>query len=125
LAHEPHMELVRREMLHSALAFHLRFLARHGDRPGQRFQAALAQLRVGEIEEQLGDLAAAEKGYRASLSAFDALPPGSAGKRELGLARATAWNDLALLLQARHRPDHAHQAMDQAQRLRADLEKEL
>src|SRR2546423_8016663 len=47
---EPHMELVRREMLQAALGFNQRFLARHGDRPNLRFQAALSHLRVGEIE---------------------------------------------------------------------------
>ena len=43
------VELVRCEMLQAALGFHRRFLARHSDRPGLRFQAALAHLRVGEM----------------------------------------------------------------------------
>src|SRR5205823_3569294 len=74
LAHEPHMELVRREMLQAALGFHRRFLARHADRPGLRFQAALAHLRVGEIEEQLGRPRVAETAYREAVAFLDALP---------------------------------------------------
>src|SRR5262249_9619343 len=121
LAHEPHMELVRREMLQTALGFHQRFLTRHGDRPGLRFQANLARLRVGEIEEQLGNLEAAEKGYRDTIAALDTRPAektDSRPPREHRLALATAWNDLALLLQTRQRAEPALEAMDRAVRLR-------
>src|SRR5205823_9901900 len=92
------------------------------------FQAALARLRVGEIEEQLGNLEAAEKGYRDAIVALDALPAektDSRQPREHRLALATAWNDLALLLQTRQRAKPALEAMDRAVRLRQDLEKQF
>src|SRR5262249_18764629 len=101
LAHEPHMELVRRELLQAALGVNQRFLARHGDRQNLRFQAALAHLRVGEIEAQLGRAGVAETAYHEAIGLLDALPAGAATERDRGLALAASWDDLALLLQAR------------------------
>jgi tetratricopeptide (TPR) repeat protein len=123
------MELVRREMLQTALGFAQRFLIRHGDQPELRFQVNLARLRVGEIEGHLGNLEASEVAYRDAISGLDALPPERNAdkhhRREHRLALATAWNDLALLLQTRRRANPALEAMERAVHLRRDLEKDF
>src|SRR5262249_30495973 len=110
LAHEPHMELVRRDLLTTALQFHRRFLARNGDRPGQRFQTALSHYRIGDIEQRFGRHDAAEKAYRAAVDRLTALLAESPGRREYRDALATTWNDLGLLFRTTQRPGDADTA---------------
>ena len=70
LAREPHMELVRRELLEQALAFHERFVRLNDDNPALRRETAEARLRLGEVQEMLGRDADAETSYRAALAAL-------------------------------------------------------
>ena len=120
LAHEPHMELVRRDILETALRFHRRFLEINGDTPALRYQAGLAQLRVGEIEDSFGRLDAAEKAYRTAADQFTALITEAPGQRDYRDGLATARGNLALLYQAANHAD-ADTVMDDAIRLREEL----
>jgi tetratricopeptide (TPR) repeat protein len=121
LAGVPQMEPVRRELLEKALAFHERFLAINGDRPGQRRQLGLAQLRVGEIQEQLGRQVQAEAAYRRALALFTGLAEDSAARPEDRRCLAATWNDLGILQQALRQPKEAESSFAAALALKAEL----
>src|SRR5262249_12079146 len=72
---------------------------------------------------QLGRAGVAEKSYHEAIGLLDALPAGAAPDRDRRLALATAWDDLALLLQARDVKE-AREAAGRALRLRAGLGKD-
>src|SRR5262249_31996490 len=55
LANEPRMEKIRRDLLGRALVFYERFAATEGESTGIRFKTGMAQQRVGDIQEMLGD----------------------------------------------------------------------
>ena len=60
LLNVPGMQPLRRELLHSALAFYEDFLKEHGDDPTVRAGLASAFLRVGKIRNELGERAGGE-----------------------------------------------------------------
>jgi serine/threonine protein kinase/tetratricopeptide (TPR) repeat protein len=114
LAHEPHMELVRRDLLEKSLRFHQCFVRINGDAPELRGETGRAHLRVGEIEEMLGRHEPAEESYRTALASFTALAKEDPGRPEYLQDLAAAWNGLALLLQATQRRPEAEDAFRQA-----------
>jgi serine/threonine-protein kinase len=120
LAHEPHMELVRRDILDTALHFHRHFLEINGDKPALRYQTGLAHLRIGEIQDSFGERAAAEKEYRAAADQFAALLAEEPGKRDYRDGLAIARGNLGLLYQAANRPE-ADAVLDEVVRMREEL----
>jgi serine/threonine-protein kinase len=124
LAHEPRMELVRRKLLHDALALYQGFLKERGSDPVVRWETASTYLLVGDIQKQLGQEAAAEDAYNAAIRLFRALvaelPQRPAYRYEL----AGCYTNLATLRLASHRVREAEQGFRQALDLQAALVKE-
>jgi serine/threonine protein kinase len=63
----PHKEEVRRTILLRALKFYQEFVREQGTEPALRYEKGRAYWRVGNIQLQLGQHAAAEKAYRRAL----------------------------------------------------------
>ncbi len=114
LAHEPRMERVRRDLLTQALAFYEGFLRERGDDPGLRWDTGGAYQRVGDIQEMLGQHAAAEKAYLAALGYFAELVGQYRDRPEYRRDLAAVHNGLAVVLQASGRPDEAAAAFQRA-----------
>ena len=60
----PGLQALRRDLLRSALRFYDEFLKQRGDDPGLRAALADVQLKVGKIQQDLGDAAGAQKSFR-------------------------------------------------------------
>jgi tetratricopeptide (TPR) repeat protein len=73
LADEPRMELVRRQLLEDALRFFQKVLKQNSTDPLLRVEMAYTYLRVGDIQKELGQQAAAEEAYNAAIPLFRAL----------------------------------------------------
>ncbi|MCI0461421.1 MAG: protein kinase, partial [Gemmataceae bacterium] len=65
LANEPGMEDLRRSLLHGARRFYQKFFEVEGRTPEARWQTAQAHLRVGLIEEKVGDYDLALEAYQS------------------------------------------------------------
>src|SRR5262249_11208382 len=66
LVNAPHMEPVRRRLLQKAQQYYARFLAGGETDPAVRREAGRALVRLGDIQEMLGDRAEAESSYLRS-----------------------------------------------------------
>jgi serine/threonine protein kinase/tetratricopeptide (TPR) repeat protein len=121
LAHEPHMEQIRRELLQKAAMFYEGFLRERGDDPHLRWQTARTQKNLGDIQEMLGNLDQAEQRYRTAVTMFvelrDSAPDDVRIKRDL----AATQNNLGLLLDEMTRPAEAERALSAARDLRRSL----
>jgi tetratricopeptide (TPR) repeat protein len=122
LAHTPHAERVRRELLEKALRFYEEFAARDsGSDPELRREAARALVRVGDIRALLGDATAAEAAYRPGIALLAALadefPDDPAPREDL----AAGCNNLGNLLRDAARHDEAEGAYRRAAELRQAL----
>jgi serine/threonine-protein kinase len=73
LNQESRMEPVQREFLVKALHFYEQFAQPAGSSPEVRLEAGKAALRVGAIQERLGDSAAADAAVRSAIDTFRAL----------------------------------------------------
>jgi tetratricopeptide (TPR) repeat protein/tRNA A-37 threonylcarbamoyl transferase component Bud32 len=124
LALLPRAEPVRREILRKALEFHRRFLETAGTTPSLQHELGLAHLRLGEIQEMLGDRPEAEKAYHAALDVFNALKTADTDDRAARRHLALAWNDLGILMQAMGRNDEAREGFDRAIDLKKTLAEE-
>lgn len=114
LANEPHMELVRRDILEKALAFHYRFLKANGDNPSLRWETGMAHLRAGEVENMLGRHEPAEKAYREARTKFDALHKEQPDNPDYRKDLASTLNDLGILLQATNRSDETETVLQES-----------
>jgi serine/threonine-protein kinase len=117
----PQMEPVRRNMLGKALAFYQTFLAQHGGDRSIRRETGRANLRLGDVEEMLGDYVAAEAAYTraiALLGEHAASRPADGGiRRDL----ATAHHQLGVLVKKSNRFTEADRSLGEALRLRQAL----
>jgi tetratricopeptide (TPR) repeat protein len=118
LAQEARMEPVQREFLIKALDFYERFASPAGSSAEARLEAGKAARRVGAIQYQLGDHAAADAAYRSSLDALRALAPGPAARVEL----LTSLNHYGWMLWSLGRPadDILREAQDLGESLTRD-----
>ena len=73
LAYSPRMEKVRRELLVDALELYQGFLKENGTNPTLRYEAALANIKVGEIHGVLSELDLAEEAWRQSIATLEKL----------------------------------------------------
>ena len=121
LAHEPYMELVRRDLLEKSLTFHLRFLRANGDSSELRWEAAPARMRAGEIQMLLGRYSPAEKSYWEALSGLSVLLKEAPDRADYRQDQGAVWNNLGILLQVSERPEGAATAFDRAVALQDDL----
>jgi serine/threonine-protein kinase len=119
LADVPQMEPVRRTMLRKALEFYQTFLEMRGGDRSIRHHTGRANLRVGDIEEMLGDYAAAEAAYDRAIGLLAARErPGDAGvRRDLAIAH----HNRGVLLKKSNRFTEAENALKEADRLRKEL----
>lgn len=69
----PGMQLLRRELLQSALTFYQGFLKERGDDPTIRAGLAAAYLRIGRIHEELQSIAEGHKAYEEAAKIYEAL----------------------------------------------------
>ncbi len=72
LAEVPQMQPVRRRLLEKAREFYVDFLKQYTD-PSVRLEAGRAHVRLGEIEELLGDHLHAERAYRRGIELLQVL----------------------------------------------------
>jgi serine/threonine-protein kinase len=64
----PGLQVLRRDLLRSALHFYDEFIKQRGDDPRLRAALADVQLRVGKIQYDLGDAAGSQKSFKAARS---------------------------------------------------------
>ena len=122
LADVPQMEQVRRRMLDKALTFYEKFLAERGNDRSIRQETSRANLRLGDIEEMLGDYAAAEAAYHARDRALQHARCRSARQRRcLRRDLASGRHKLGVLLKKSNRFTESERALREAQRLRHEL----
>jgi tetratricopeptide (TPR) repeat protein len=121
LSNEPHMELVRRDLLERALRFHKRFLQTESDNPEVRWEAGQAYVRVGDIHEMLGHLDKSERAYNDGAALLEKLVQ-KKDKPEYRQTLAEAYNNLSIVLQAQGKRDAAaEQAFERGFKIRKDL----
>jgi tetratricopeptide (TPR) repeat protein len=89
LAHLPHLELARRQLLKDALAFYQGFLAERGSDERVRHETAQAYRRMGSIYLMLGQFEGGEAMLRQAIPLFDQLiaefPAAPEHRRQLSL----------------------------------------
>jgi tetratricopeptide (TPR) repeat protein len=121
LANEPHMDLVRRDLLEKALHFHLRFLNAESDNPEVRWEAGQAYVAVADIHEMLGQSTKADKAYQQAINMLQALADEFPERAEFRRDLAAAHNNLSLVLQATGRTEDALKEFERGQAIRARL----
>jgi eukaryotic-like serine/threonine-protein kinase len=102
LADVPQMQAVRKRLLEKARGFYLDFLRHYAD-PTVRREAGRAHIRLGEIEELLGNHAAAERTYRRGIELLQALVAKSPAWADARRDQARGEHDLGVLLKKANR----------------------
>jgi serine/threonine protein kinase len=123
LVNVPQMEPVRKKLLLRARRYYEKFLEERGDDPSVRREAARAHLRLGDIQELLGERDEAEKSYTRAVALLGPLttgPEGSAARQDL----ARAHHGLAVLWRKANSFARAEKAGREALRLRRQLAEE-
>ncbi len=87
----PGLQPLRKELLATALKYYEDFVGRHQDDPGLRADLAAAQLRVGEITDQISSKEEALNAFQAALGMYESLlttsSPSSSRSYRAGQAR--------------------------------------
>ena len=125
LKNEPHMELVRHDILEMALKFHNNFLRVNGENPALRLETGRAQLLAGEIEEMLGRHEPAVTAYLKAQEYFTALLKDKPGDARYRQDMAATWNDLGIVYQATNHLKEAEDAYEKALALKLELVKDF
>ncbi len=117
----PQMEQVRRGMLDKALTFYETFLAEHRHDRALRQETGRANLRLGDIEEMLGNFEAAEAAYDRAIALSTALVADQPGALDARRDLASARHKLGVLLKKSNRFTESERALRAAQKLRQQL----
>jgi serine/threonine-protein kinase len=125
LADVPQMEPVREKMLDKALTFYRKFLTERGDDPSIRQETGRANIRLGDIQEMLGDYGDAERAYLRATALLGLLAAADPRQPEPRRDLARAQHDLGLLLKKSNRFDESERAFREALRLRQELAREF
>jgi tetratricopeptide (TPR) repeat protein len=125
LAHEPRMEKLRRDLLTRALRFYERFLEENGADPEVRWETARSRLRVGDIQEMLGEHDAAEASYNGARAAFAELAAAFPADARYRQDLATCLNNRGQLLKDAGRTPEAEASFREALGLRQRLVEEV
>jgi serine/threonine protein kinase/tetratricopeptide (TPR) repeat protein len=96
----PGLQALRRDLLRSALKFYDEFLEHRGDDPGLRAASADVRLRVGKIQQDLGDTAGAQKSFRAARAIYQTLAKEKPDDREFQAGLAACQSRLNELVDA-------------------------
>lgn len=123
LAHQPHMEQIRRSLLQSALKFYEWLRGYAGNDPDLRFENARAYVRVGDIREMLGERTEAEKSYLSAQTTLEGLAKEYPGNPRYQRELANCLNNLGNLRKRFNDQESAEAALTQAAVLREKLEK--
>jgi tetratricopeptide (TPR) repeat protein len=118
---EPRMEEKRRRLLEQALAFYEDLLRDQGDDPALRREAAIAQLRVGDILRLLGDHARAEGAYSRAITRLKSLCDDFPGRPEFRRRLADAHNFRGEVYRLTSRPTEARADYESARALQQAL----
>ena len=121
LVHEPRMEKVRRDLLQKALRFYERFRDTQGDSLYLLLQTGRAQQRVGDIQQLLGEKAAAEKAFRSAIDFFTDLTRKLPNQAEIMRNLSASYAKLSLLLQETGRRQEADQVFQKSLDLKLQL----
>ncbi|MHC5538054.1 protein kinase domain-containing protein, partial [Singulisphaera rosea] len=121
LADIPQMEPVRKRMLGEALAFYQTFLKTHGDDRTIRRETARANLRLGDIEEMLGDYDDAERAYVRAVGLLVPLNASQPNAIDLRRDLARTRHNLGILLRKSNRFREAEASFRDALRIRKGL----
>jgi serine/threonine-protein kinase len=121
LADVPQMEPVRRRMLGKALHFYQTFLAERGHDRSIRRETGRANLRLGDIDEMLGEFPAAEAAYSRAITLLTDLEARQPGADDVRRDLATTRHQLGVLLKRSNRFTEADRSLNGAQRLRQEL----
>jgi tetratricopeptide (TPR) repeat protein len=121
LADVPQMQPVRKKLLEKARRFYQGFLGQRRSDPAVRREAGRAHLRLGEINQLLGDQVAAEQAFREGIAILGALghddPKDAAARRDL----ARGQDGLGMLLVKAHRFEESEAQLRAALKLRESL----
>jgi serine/threonine-protein kinase len=103
LADVPQMQSVRKKLLDRAREFYLGFLEQRAKDPSILREAGRAHLRIGEIDDLLGDHAESERAYREGLDLLSTLATDSQVSREVGPDLIRGRDGLGMLLKKSNR----------------------
>jgi serine/threonine protein kinase len=121
LENEPEMEEVQREFLLKALHYYATFPPKGVKSAEDRFAAALAYRRVGDIQQKLGDFARAEEAYGSAVQLCDHLARGFRNRPRFRAALAQCRHNFGGLLAQMKRPTEAEREYRAAVSLRENL----
>ena len=121
LRYIPQMETVRRDLLKKAKTFYDEFMKEQSTDPDIRLESALAQQRVADILEKLGDSASALKAYAAALGLFQGLDREYPDKIQFKKSYANVANNFGNLLKELKRNQEAEKNYRRALELRVAL----
>jgi serine/threonine-protein kinase len=125
LADVPQMQPVRKRLLEKAQRFYQGFLEQRRTDPGVRREAGRAQIRLGEIDELLGDHVGAERALRQGNATLADLVRDSPNQSDPLRDLARGRDDLGMLLKKANRFKESEAELRAALRLREGLAAEL
>jgi serine/threonine-protein kinase len=91
------LEGLRKELLQETTQFYEKFVQTEAGRPGLKYEQGWANVRLGAIKSETGDLQAAEALYRKAQSIFAALLKEQPSDPPSCVALANAYNQLGIL----------------------------
>jgi serine/threonine protein kinase/tetratricopeptide (TPR) repeat protein len=121
LAHEPHLEHVRAELMTKALAYFEKFLRDNADDPAMRREAGVAYRWAGDLHEHLGRYARAEEAYGQGVALLEQLADDSPGDPTARQALAHCLYNRSLLLERLGRLQEAERDVRRAAGLQEQL----
>jgi serine/threonine protein kinase/tetratricopeptide (TPR) repeat protein len=121
LAHIPHVEPVRRDLLGDALKYYQQFLRKNRDDPTVRLQTGKAYLRLGDIHHLLGESDQAKAAYTQGIALLEQLAAEQPSLADCRQILAYCHAGLAQALMAVGSPREAEQAARRALTLQEKL----
>jgi serine/threonine-protein kinase len=121
LADVPQMQPVRKRLLEKARAFYQGFLAQRGSEPAVRRESGRAHLRLGEIDDLLGDHGDSEREFRQGLEILEALVRDRTDWDDARRDLARGQDGLGTLLKKANRFKESEAALQSALRTRGQL----
>lgn len=118
----PQLEPIRRALLQEAKQYYVAFLQERSSDPQIRREAAEAYRTLGEIQDMLGDLDAAEQSNQSAIQLLQELQEEDSGEVAVRRALARCLQQQGLLLKRRNQLPEARQELEKALALRLDAQ---